>query len=348
MGRSKKVVNLVLDTYGNYLGMEKGCITLRDRKGNVEKYPLFEAEIGEVVLKSGNMVSTGVLTALGFWGIDVLLATRAGRPIAMLKNLEDDSHVKTRIAQYEALKNGKGIAIAKQIVISKIESQNLVLRKHGLRQHDLMGVKQSVRALEFNDDIRNFRTRLLGIEGKCGNRYFEQIFLLFPKEIRVNKRHTFQAYDAVNNLFNLSYELLFWKCYRALSKAHLETHLGFLHSLIRARPSLVCDFVELYRYLIDDFLIGYSQNLKPVDFRAKTEVFNEKKGKRMYLKEKKNRELIGTLHDFFRKEVDVPRVKRGNKQEIESLINEEAFLLARYLRNERKEWIPRIVNLPIL
>jgi len=66
MGRVK-VVNLNIDTYGNYLGMEKGCIILRDRKGNTQRYPLFEAEIGEVVLKSGNMVSTGVLTALGFW-----------------------------------------------------------------------------------------------------------------------------------------------------------------------------------------------------------------------------------------------------------------------------------------
>jgi len=85
MGRKIKVVNLVLDSYGSFLGMEKGCIILRDKYGNIEKYPLFEAEIGEVVLKSGNFVSTGVLSALGFWGIDVAIVTRNGRPIAMLK-----------------------------------------------------------------------------------------------------------------------------------------------------------------------------------------------------------------------------------------------------------------------
>jgi CRISPR-associated endonuclease Cas1 len=207
---------------------------------------LFESEIGEVVLKSGNCVSTGVLSALGFWGIDVVIATRNGRPIAMLKNLEDDSHVETRICQYEALKNGKGIAVAKQVVISKVESQNIVLKKYGLRQHDIIGINERIRAVEFNDDLRKFRNRLLGIEGRCGNKYFEQIFQLFPIELRTEKRRTFQAYDAVNNLFNLSYQLLFWKCYRALTKAHLETHLGFLHSLIRARPSLVCDFIEFF------------------------------------------------------------------------------------------------------
>jgi CRISPR/Cas system-associated endonuclease Cas1 len=31
--------------------------------------------------------------------------------------------------------------------------------------------------------------------------------------------------------------------------------LGFLHSIQHGKPSLVSDFQELYRYLIDDFLI---------------------------------------------------------------------------------------------
>jgi CRISPR/Cas system-associated endonuclease Cas1 len=47
---------------------------------------------------------------------------------AFLKNLEDDSHVKTRVSQYQALENGKGIEIAKEIVKAKIEGQNRVLK----------------------------------------------------------------------------------------------------------------------------------------------------------------------------------------------------------------------------
>ena len=109
MGKRAKVVNLVVDTFGNYLVMNNGCIVLRDKERNEQRYPLFDDEIGEIVLTSGNMVSTQALSALGFWGIDVLITTRNGRPIAMLKNLEDDAHVNTRICQYEALKNGKGI-----------------------------------------------------------------------------------------------------------------------------------------------------------------------------------------------------------------------------------------------
>jgi CRISPR/Cas system-associated endonuclease Cas1 len=96
---------------------------------------------------------------------------------------------------------------------------------------------------------------------------------------------------------------------------------------------------------VDDFLIRYSQKLKPKDFIAKTEVFNDKKGKRIYLNKPRTEELTKGLHEYFRVKVEIPRVKYGNKQEIESLINEEALLLAKFLRGEKSEWIPRMVRL---
>ena len=88
---------IVMDGNGSYLGMSKGCFVLRDRKGNEEKYPLFENQIKEVVLQSGNSISTGALASLGFWDVDVLVMTAKGRPVAVMKGLDDDSHVKTRL-----------------------------------------------------------------------------------------------------------------------------------------------------------------------------------------------------------------------------------------------------------
>ena len=87
MVQGSKTQKIILGGQGSYLGMEKGCFVIRDKKGNYEKYPLFEKEIGEVILKSGNMVSTGALASLGFWDIDVLIMTQRGRPVAMLKGI---------------------------------------------------------------------------------------------------------------------------------------------------------------------------------------------------------------------------------------------------------------------
>jgi len=339
-----KTLKLVLDGHGSYLGMERGCFTLKDRDGKVEKYPLFESEIGEIQLKSGNMVSTGALASCGFWGIDCLFLTQKGRPVAMLKSLDDDSHVNTRICQYEALHNGKGVRIARQLVIGKFEGQNQILSKYGLKRHDF-SVTEKVKNLDV-EDASKFRTRLMSIEGHFSDRYFEQILGLIPESVRPDRRRTFKAYDGVNNIFNLAYEILSWKVQHALIKAKLEPYLGFLHSIAKGKPSLICDFMELYRYLIDDFVIQYCRRLNPKDFVMKSENFSTKrKGKREYLNDFETHDLVYALNRFFQNKVKVPRVKMGEQQEIETLINEEALLLAQYVRNERQKWNPRILIL---
>jgi len=43
--------------------------------------------------------------------------------------------------------------------------------------------------------------------------------------------------------------------------------------------------------------------------------------------------------------VEVPRMRIGKRQTIETLINEEALLLTKFLRDERKTWIPRFLGL---
>jgi len=48
------------------------------------------------------------------------------------------------------------------------------------------------------------------------------------------------------------------------------------------------------------------------------------------------------LNCLFESTIDIPRIKIGKKQTFETLINEEALLLAKFLRYERKDWIPRI------
>jgi CRISPR-associated protein Cas1 len=335
-----KTQKLVLDGNGEYLGMKKGCFAVRRRNGNISKYPLFESEIGEVVLKSGNAVSTGALASLGFWGIDTLIMTQKGRPVALLKSLDDDSHVKTRVCQYEALKDGRAFEIAKQFVKSKIEAQNNVLKKYGLKTDT--SVKLRIDAIE-TEDLKTLRRKLMQIEAKFSEFYFKQILQLIPERIRPEGRKTFKAYDGLNNLFNLAYELLAWKVHRALINAKLEPYLGFLHSEQFGKPSLVCDFQELYRYLIDDFVIQYCDRLSKRDFTFKTEkASGKKKGKREYLNDVETREFTKRLNKHFETTVEIPRIRVGKRQTLETLINEEALLLARFLRTKEKFWVPKI------
>jgi CRISPR-associated protein Cas1 len=283
------------------------------KEGNSEKYPLFEKEIGEVILKSGNMVSTGALASLGFWDVDVLIMTQRGRPVAILKGLDDDSHVKTRVCQYEASKDGRAFEIAKQFVKAKIEGQNNLLKKHGLKTDT--SVKLRINALE-SANLASFRRRLMQIEAKFSEFYFKQILQLIPERIRPERRRGFKAYDGVNNLFNLAYELLQWKVHKALINAKLEPYLDFLHSEQFGKPRLVCDFQELYRYLIDDFVIQYCQKLAKRDFTFKIEkASGQKKGKREYLNDVETKDFTKRLNDYFETIVQIPRIKVGKDKQ---------------------------------
>ena len=184
--------------------------------------------------------------------------------------------------------------------------------------------------------------KLTGLEGKFSEDYFRQVFGLLPVKLRPQRRRKFKAYDGVNNLFNLAYEVLSWKVHRAVIKAKLEPYLGFLHSVQHGKPSLVCDLQELYRHLMDDFVVGFSQGLHPKDFISKDEsVSRNRRGKRQYLKDSLTRSMMRELEDFFMSRVEIPAMRHGNSQTIETLINEEALLLAKYLRNEKMVWIPR-------
>jgi len=192
--------------------------------------------------------------------------------------------------------------------LSKIEGQNQVLKKYGLKRHDF-SVMQKVKSLE-DEDSAKLRVRLMSIEGHASDRYFNQIFGLIPELIRPEYRKTFKAYDGLNNIFNLAYEMLSWKVHHALIKAKLEPYLGFLHSIAEGKPSLICDFMELYRYLVDDFVIEYCQRLQKRDFIMKNEDFStSRKGKREYLNDSLTHSLIRGLNEYFQTKVGIPELE---------------------------------------
>jgi hypothetical protein len=65
-------------------------------------------------------------------------------------------------------------------------------------------------------------------------------------------------------------------------------------------------------------------------------------GKRIHLCEYEADSLADGLNDLFNRQVGIPRIRHDKRQILDTLINEEALLLAKFLRNERKDWNPRI------
>lgn len=256
--------------------------------------------------------------------------TSAGKPVAAMIPLDDNSHVKTRICQYEAYKNRKGVEIAKHLVLGKIEAQNQILKKYHLEEFEPSSIlgREKI-SLLYAENVDKIRNRLTSIEGKYTKHYWKQIFHLFPRFLRIKKREGYRAYDATNNLFNIAYEVLRWKIYRAILKSKMEPFLGFLHRISESHPALISDLMEIYRCLVDDFLIRYSKTLKRKHFeKCYLKGYYEKKTPRIFLNHPNTNSLIKALKKYFELKVEIPRIRRGKTQKIETLINEETSLLA--------------------
>lgn len=225
-----------------------------------------------------------------------------------------------------------------------MKGQNTLLKKYDLQLHDDEAIRSKIEKLDISD-LKKLQKKLNTIEGHFTKKYFNQIFRLLPEKLRPEGRRKFKAYDGMNNIFNLAYEVLQWKVHRAIIRAKLEPFLGFLHSVQYVKPSLVCDLQELYRYLIDDFVIKFCQGIRKKDFTIKSEsVSRKRKGKREYLNDSETRCMMKELNEYFESKVNVPFIRHGRNQTVETLINEEALLLAKYLRDELKTWIPRITG----
>jgi hypothetical protein len=68
--------------------------------------------------------------------------------------------------------------------------------------------------------------------------------------------------------------------------------------------------------------------LRKKDFTTKAEsVSRKRKGKREYLNNVLTRDLMTCLSKCFEMAVEVPRIRIGKRQTIETLISEEALLL---------------------
>jgi hypothetical protein len=54
--------------------------------------------------------------------------------------------------------------------------------------------------------------------------------------------------------------------------------------------------------------------------------------------------MMRELNDYFDTKIELPRIRSGKRQRIETLINEETLLLAKYIRREINKWVPRLQN----
>ena len=254
--------------------------------------------------------------------------------------LNHDMHVETRVKQYQAYNSEKGIRIAKAILRAKITAQASLLDRYNLsfdRQPFLRRIKRAK-----TQPCDKARTALFSIEGEFSQRCIKQIARLFPKSLQTNLRESYEATGALNNIFNLSYEVLRWEVYKSILSSHLDPYLGYLHSIEHSKPSLVCDVQEPYRAWIDSFLVEYCRTLSEKDLQVK---FDGRKP-RIFLRHPESSRLIAKLNKYLNSKVKKQRThKYGSRSRMKTVIQEDTERLAGYIRGKLPTWEPTVMSM---
>lgn len=159
--------------------------------------------------------------------------------------------------------------IALSIVEGKIKNQfNLIKYFHKYHKKHYPALVEKMEMMKttvvkfklFKDegdiDSSNFMTILVGHEAQVAIRYWDYIReLVSDDQVGFHNREHHGAKDLMNSMLNYGYAILYVRAWQALLGAKLNPFDSFIHVRSEGKPTLVYDFVELFRSQVVDRVV---------------------------------------------------------------------------------------------
>jgi len=312
---------LYVSQFGSYLGMSKNSLTVKVKGKVVAKIPKKQCEqiiiAGKAISISSNMVYLCVQE-----GIAIDFVDGRDTPFASLLSSKN-AYAKMSLMQLEMIEKNKSLFLAKKFIQGKAKNQ-LNYLKYLDRYHDDVAKKIEMIEEKLKLNIKSATTvsQLMGYEGEISSLYWQSLVTILQEKSNFHGRTTRGAKDLVNVSLNYGYAILYARIQNALLKAGLALHISFLHSLQDGKPTLVYDFIEEFRaFVVDRAVISMINKNEPLKVNEQG-VLSKKSS---YLIVQNVKERLGTYTKY----------KKASKK-VETIIQEQAYLLARHVRGEEK------------
>lgn len=253
------------------------------------------AMVASVMVLGRAQVTTQALRLCLTNGIPLHYGTHGGKLLGTCLPYEK-GRLELRLRQYAAYQDDKyRLSLARAFLQGKVRRQLMVIQAYRKRLTDAPAQERYFEGQLAKAAKVKSMDALLGLEGEMARRYFAQ-FGAFLRHMPWQGRSRQPPRDPVNALLSLCYMLVLGDLISAAWGAGFEVGIGFLHAIQSTRPSLACDFLELFRPQIDQFVI---QLFNRQEMR---EEFFEPEGEGVLL-QKRRFGLFMTKFDAFRPEV---------------------------------------------
>lgn len=250
-------MQLFLSTQGTYLHVKNDCFEVKLPDDKVRISP---RKVSSIVVGTGLSLSSNALKLANEHNIDMLMLDEYGDPYGRFWHCRYGSTAAIRRAQLEAFQTSLATDLVKQwlrITLGRrVEFlQDKLRRRSGVPESASRApdrIEELISSIdEVEGRVKDVRGTLMGYEGTAGRLYFGALADIIPDRWRFDGRSHRPAEDRFNCFLNYAYGVLYGIVERALVLAGLDPYLGFLHTDNYGKTSLVFDFIEQYRPIVE-------------------------------------------------------------------------------------------------
>lgn len=336
------VQNMIVDTFGAFVGKHSERLTVTQEGKTVTQVPLLYLETLTIASR-GVSLSADAIFECTERGIPIHFINSRGVPYASLYSSGLTGTVATRRAQLQAYQTYLGLRLAIAISLAKVQNQSNLLKyiakyrkeiqadlyqelriRAGEVLDQILQIEGMLRYPEVQDGtacIDDLRAELMGYEGMAAQRYWGAVKMTIPGQYGFIGREGRGAKDPINSALNYGYGILYSQVERCLVLAGLDPYAGFLHVDRPGKPSLTLDFIEEFRQPVVDRTVIAMAN--------KGMVFEQ--DERNLLTKETRRCLTEKIFEH----LDATAQYEGKRQSLRSIMQTQARHLATFLRAER-------------
>jgi len=256
-------MQIYLNTYGTYLHVKDDMFEIKvpGDGGESRKQHIAAHKITSIVMSISGALSTDAVILALKNNIDIIFTKADGHPMGRIWHSKLGSTTKIRKRQLEASISKEAVTFTKEWITEKMTNQLEFikdLKKHRPQMAEFLNDKitrienlvVSVGKLE-HDKIEAIADTVRGLEGTAGRLYFETINYVLPEQYQFNGRSMRPAKDAYNAFLNYGLGILYSRTEKSLMLAGLDPYVGFLHRDDYNQKSMVFDFIEPYRIMVE-------------------------------------------------------------------------------------------------
>lgn len=254
-------MQLVINTRGSYLRKKNNCFLIRNDDKVLE---ISAKKIESILITTSAYISTDAIKFAMDNNIDIIFLDYFGNPYGRVWHSRLGSTTLIRRKQLESSTGDRGLNLAKEWIICKIDNQIELLKNlKNSRPHKENTLKayidfiedKKIALLKIKGVLEEKRNSIMAVEGMAAKEYFEALSYIMPERFKFKGRSRNPAKDEFNCLLNYGYGVLYSMVEKACILAGLDPYLGFIHADNYNKKSLVFDLIEMFRFLVDKTVI---------------------------------------------------------------------------------------------